>query len=185
MRQIHLVLHTVICKRWNGRSVVYHIYIWYCGYKQSQTRPNWQCHYSSNTQQRRRPSTIWHCGKAHDSRNMWSFKSYLAMHKWRKMFEKDTKGISVQPSTGDDTFLKHRWLSPDERGYEATITKLTIGGVVPYNKLLLKIIDAHLNIKLCSSVESIKNVIKYINKSAIRLRLANNQLTKWKWNSTT
>jgi hypothetical protein len=38
--------------------------------------------------------------------------------------------------------------------------------VVPYNPLLLKIFDAHINVELCNSVKSIKHITKYVNKGS-------------------
>ena len=38
--------------------------------------------------------------------------------------------------------------------------------VVPYNAVLLRAFDAHINVEICSSVKSIKYVCKYINKGS-------------------
>lgn len=38
--------------------------------------------------------------------------------------------------------------------------------VVPYNPVLLRTFNAHINVELCSSVKSIKYVCKYVNKGS-------------------
>jgi hypothetical protein len=85
-----------------------------------------------------------------------------------KCSKKFPKAFQNQTSTGDDGYPKYRRLSPDEGGHKATIRNHEIDNrwVVPYNKLLLKIYDAHINVELCSSVKSIKYVTKYINKGS-------------------
>lgn len=81
--------------------------------------------------------------------------------KFPKLFQSHT-------STGDDGYPKYRRLSPEEGGQIATIRNNYIDNrwVVPYNPLLLKTFDAHINVELCSSVKSIKYITKYINKGS-------------------
>ncbi|KAE9540849.1 hypothetical protein AGLY_004094 [Aphis glycines] len=81
--------------------------------------------------------------------------------KFPKLFQSHT-------STGDDGYPKYRRLSPEEGGQIAVIRNNDIDNrwVVPYNPLLLKIFDAHINVELCSSVKSIKYITKYINKGS-------------------
>lgn len=38
--------------------------------------------------------------------------------------------------------------------------------VVPYNPLLCKAFDAHINVEICNSVKSIKYICKYVNKGS-------------------
>ena len=38
--------------------------------------------------------------------------------------------------------------------------------IIPYNPLLSRIFDAHINVELCASVKSIKYVLKYVNKGS-------------------
>ena len=38
------------------------------------------------------------------------------------------------------------------------------GWVVPYNPVLLRVFNAHINVEICNSVKSIKYICKYINK---------------------
>lgn len=76
------------------------------------------------------------------------------------------KAFQSYTSTGEDGYPKYRRLSPEEGGQIAIIKNFEIDNrwVVPYNSLLLKIFDAHINVELCSSVKLIKYVTKYINK---------------------
>ncbi|XP_045453030.1 uncharacterized protein LOC123662192 [Melitaea cinxia] len=85
-----------------------------------------------------------------------------------KCSKKFPKPYRSQTSTGDDGYPKYRRLSPEEGGRKAAIRNYEIDNrwVVPYNKLLLKIFEAHVNVELCSSVKSIKYVTKYINKGS-------------------
>ncbi|XP_045455771.1 uncharacterized protein LOC123665525 [Melitaea cinxia] len=85
-----------------------------------------------------------------------------------KCSKKFPKPYQSQTSTGDDGYPKYRRLSPEEGGRKAAIRNYEIDNrwVVPDNKLLLKIFEAHVNVELCSSVKSIKYVTKYINKGS-------------------
>ncbi|XP_045456077.1 uncharacterized protein LOC123665891 [Melitaea cinxia] len=85
-----------------------------------------------------------------------------------KCSKKFPKPYQSQTSTGDDGYPKYRRLSPEEGGRKAAIRNYEIDNrwVVPNNKLLLKIFEAHVNVELCSSVKSIKYVTKYINKGS-------------------
>ncbi|XP_045456894.1 uncharacterized protein LOC123666920 [Melitaea cinxia] len=85
-----------------------------------------------------------------------------------KCSKKFPKPYQSQTSTGDDGYPKYRRLSPEEGGRKAAIRNYEIYNrwVVPYNKLLLKIFEAHVNVELCSFVKSIKYVTKYINKGS-------------------
>ena len=81
------------------------------------------------------------------------------------MIEKFRKTFQSQTSTSDTVYPKYRRRSSHEDGFKATVRNHEIDNrwVVPYNKLLLKIYDAHMNVELCSSVKPIKYVTKYIN----------------------
>jgi len=86
----------------------------------------------------------------------------------RRCLKKCLKVFQSHTSPGDDGYPKYRRLSPEEGGQIAIIRNNNIDNrwVVPYNPLLLKIFDAHINVELCSSVKSIKYITKCINKSS-------------------
>ncbi|GFS16715.1 ATP-dependent DNA helicase PIF1 [Elysia marginata] len=71
---------------------------------------------------------------------------------------------------GNDSYPKYRRRSPNHGGQELVLDKTTITSkidsrwVVPYNPLLLRLMNCHLNVELCSSVKSIKYVLKYVHK---------------------
>jgi len=85
-----------------------------------------------------------------------------------KCSKKFPKYFQSNTSSGDDGYQKYRRLSPKECGKTFTIRNHEIDNrwIVLYNKLLLEVFDGHINVELCSSVESIKYVTKYINKGS-------------------
>ena len=46
--------------------------------------------------------------------------------------------------------------------------------VVPYNPVLLKLFDAHINVEICNSLEIIKYLMKYVNKGSDQIMFAVN-----------
>lgn len=74
--------------------------------------------------------------------------------------------------TGLDGYPLYRRRNPDDGGQ--TITKVLRNirmdidnrWIVPYNPLLSKIFNAHINVDACNSVKSIKYICKYINKGS-------------------
>lgn len=85
-----------------------------------------------------------------------------------KYSKKFPKQFQSNTSSGGDGYPKYRKLSPEKGGKNYTIRNHEIDKrwIVPYNKLLLKVFDGHINIELCSSVKSIKYVTKYIYKGS-------------------
>ncbi|KAL8614341.1 hypothetical protein ACOMHN_007679 [Nucella lapillus] len=80
--------------------------------------------------------------------------------------------LRKETETGEDGYPQYRRRSPEDGGQT---TKLKIRGqqvqidnqwVVPHNKLLCKILKAHINVEFCSSIKAIKYVCKYINKGS-------------------
>ncbi|GFR98290.1 hypothetical protein ElyMa_004497700 [Elysia marginata] len=71
---------------------------------------------------------------------------------------------------GNDSYPKYRRRSPNHGGQELVLDKTTNTSkidsrwFVPYNPLLLRLMNCHLNVELCSSVKSIKYVLKYVHK---------------------
>lgn len=70
--------------------------------------------------------------------------------------------------TGNDGYPLYRRRSPEDNGHIATIRMLNQdividnSWVVPYNPLLLKTFNAHINVEICNSVKSIKYICKSI-----------------------
>ena len=75
---------------------------------------------------------------------------------------------------GSDSYPKYRRRKPEDGGHTGTI-RMKINGrfvnqvitnqwIVPYNRVLLQQFNAHINVEICSSIQSIKYVLKYVNK---------------------
>lgn len=75
---------------------------------------------------------------------------------------------------GQDSYPKYRRRKPEDGGQTGTIRmkrngryvnqEITNQWIVPYNKVLLQQFNAHINVEICSSIQSIKYVLKYVNK---------------------
>jgi len=75
---------------------------------------------------------------------------------------------------GIDSYPKYRRRKPEDGGHTGNIKMLqrskcinqevTNQWVVPYNPLLLREFNCHINVELCSSINSIKYVLKYVTK---------------------
>lgn len=80
--------------------------------------------------------------------------------------KKFPKSFQSCTSTGHDGYPKYQRLSTDDGGHSTIVRNQEIDNrwIVPYNPILLRVFDAHINVELCSSVKSIKYVCKYINK---------------------
>jgi len=61
---------------------------------------------------------------------------------------------------------RRRW--PEDGGFTMTVRghRVDNGWIVPYNPLLLKTFNAHINVEFCQSVKSIKYICKYVNKGS-------------------
>lgn len=76
---------------------------------------------------------------------------------------------------GDDGYPTYRRRSPTDGGftgkvkmYNKEIMVDNNSWVVPYNPVLLRIFDAHINVEYCHSVKSIKYICKYVHKGSDR-----------------
>lgn len=71
---------------------------------------------------------------------------------------------------GDDSYPKYRRRHESDGGQCGTLTRrqaqiqITNQWVVPYNPYLLRQFNCHINVELCSSIKSIKYVLKYVHK---------------------
>jgi hypothetical protein len=93
--------------------------------------------------------------------------------KCSKGFPKDFKEATEQ---GNDGYPKYRRKSPEDSGNTITIqhrrtgptTQLEVDNrwIVPYNPWLLRQMNCHTNVEICSSIKCIKYVLKYIHKGS-------------------
>lgn len=79
--------------------------------------------------------------------------------KYPRRLIKDTK-------TSDNGYPEYRRRSPNDGGFTADVRGRQVDNswVVPYNPVLLRIFDAHINLEFCASVKAIKYICKYILK---------------------
>lgn len=93
-----------------------------------------------------------------------------------KKFPKDFR---CETEYGNDGYPKYRRRSPQSGGNTVNVTRFIHNQevteeidnrfVVPYNKWLLRQMSSHTNVEICSSVKSIKYVLKYVNKGSDQL----------------
>lgn len=82
------------------------------------------------------------------------------------------RALLKDTQTNENGYPLYRRRAPQDGGRTAVIKRggndVTIDNswIVPYNPLLLKIFDAHVNVEFCSSVQAIKYICKYINKGS-------------------
>ena len=90
----------------------------------------------------------------------------------KKCDKKYPRPFMAETQTGEDGYPSYRRRKPSDRGYTATIKRngreYTVDNqwIVPYNPMLSKTFEAHINVEWCNSVKSIKYVCKYVNKGA-------------------
>jgi hypothetical protein len=101
------------------------------------------------------------CG--HMDRQSPCMKEGVCTKGYPKAFISDTQ-------SGCDGYPQYRRRKPDDGGYQG---KKTIMGndviidnrwVVPYSPFLCRMFSCHINVELCTSIKSIKYVLKYVNK---------------------
>ncbi|XP_073827769.1 uncharacterized protein [Musca autumnalis] len=99
------------------------------------------------------------CGKA--NMNSPCMKNDKCTQKYPRKFVNETQ-------SGDDGYPIYRRRSPDNGGVKTKIKDMTVDNrwVVPYNAVLLRTFNAHINVEICNSVKSIKYICKYINKGS-------------------
>ncbi|XP_076301721.1 uncharacterized protein LOC143219730 [Lasioglossum baleicum] len=70
--------------------------------------------------------------------------------------------------TGDDGYPQYRRRSPADGGYTIKNKEIELDSrwVVPYNPVLLRTFNAHINVEYCNSVKAIKYICKYVNKGS-------------------
>ena len=89
-----------------------------------------------------------------------------------KCTKKFPKPFLAQTEQGNDGYPKYRRRSTADGGHSVNKifqhTEITMDNkwVVPYNPWLLRQMNCHLNVELCSSIKSIKYVLKYVHNRA-------------------
>lgn len=73
-----------------------------------------------------------------------------------------------ETQTGEDSYPKYRRRAPQDGGFTVEVGGMTIDNrwVVPYNPVLSRTVEAHINVEYCNSVKSIKYICKYVNKGS-------------------
>jgi hypothetical protein len=78
----------------------------------------------------------------------------------RKQFPKDWQTETIANKDGYPLYRQQN----DGRGVYFKNKKHTNQYVVPYNPFLLLTFDAHINVEVCASIQSVKYLFKYIHK---------------------
>ncbi|UYV76902.1 hypothetical protein LAZ67_14002340 [Cordylochernes scorpioides] len=87
-----------------------------------------------------------------------------------KCSKKYPKGFCETTSTTEDGYPRYRRRCSAEGGLTSSVNmrgvtfEIDNRWIVPYNSVLLRAFDSHINVEYCSSVKAIKCVCKYINK---------------------
>ena len=73
-----------------------------------------------------------------------------------------------ETQAGENGYPQYRRRAPGNGGHTANINGEDIDNrwVVPYNPVLSRFFNAHINVEFCNSVKSIKYICKYINKGS-------------------
>ncbi|XP_066434063.1 uncharacterized protein [Eleutherodactylus coqui] len=101
-----------------------------------------------------------------------NFNTHFQFIKDGKCSKRYPKPFLSETQTGDDGYPKYRRRSPSEGGFTVTIEKaqgtwvLDNSWVVPFNPVLLRTFNAHINVEYCNSVKSIKYICKYVDKGS-------------------
>ena len=81
------------------------------------------------------------------------------------------KAFLQSTEQGADNYPKYRRRSPDDGSHTGTKRagrtaqqEVTNVWVVPYNPYLIRQFNCHINVEMCSSIKSIKYVLKYVHK---------------------
>ncbi|XP_066451124.1 uncharacterized protein [Eleutherodactylus coqui] len=107
-----------------------------------------------------------------------NFNTHSQCIKDGKCSKRYPKPFLNETQTGDDGYPKYRRRSPSEGGFTVTIEKaqgtwvLDNSWGVPFNPVLLRTFNAHINVEYCNSVKSIKYICKSMNKGRDQATLA-------------
>ncbi|XP_063929859.1 uncharacterized protein LOC135142123 [Zophobas morio] len=103
--------------------------------------------------------------------------------------KKYPRSFISETQTGDDGYPTYRRRSPNNGGNTGIVrvrgTEISVDNrwVVPYNPVLSRIFNAHINVEFCQSVKAIKYICKYIHKGSdqatFSLQNSNNEVEKY------
>ncbi|XP_024884832.1 uncharacterized protein LOC112462965 [Temnothorax curvispinosus] len=95
------------------------------------------------------------------NRNSLCMKGGNCSKRYPRQLLKDTQ-------TGNDGYPQYRRRSQADGGFTVKINEIELDNrwVVPYNPVLLRTFNAHINVELCNSVKSIKYICKYVNNGS-------------------
>ncbi|KAL8569930.1 hypothetical protein ACOMHN_014150 [Nucella lapillus] len=85
----------------------------------------------------------------------------------KKCTKKFPKAFHATTDQGEDSYPKYRRKSEEDGGHVGKLKDsviITNQWVVPYNPYLLHQFNCHINVEICSSIKSIKYVLKYVHK---------------------
>ncbi|KAL8616707.1 hypothetical protein ACOMHN_031689 [Nucella lapillus] len=85
----------------------------------------------------------------------------------KKCTKKCPKAFHATTDQGEDSYPKYRRRSEEDGGHVGKLKDsviITNQWVVPYNPYLLHQFNCHINVEICSSIKSIKYVLKYVHK---------------------
>ncbi|KAL8570647.1 hypothetical protein ACOMHN_039082 [Nucella lapillus] len=85
----------------------------------------------------------------------------------KKCTKKFPKAFHATTDQGEDSYPKYRRRSEEDGGHVGKLKDsviITNQWVVPYNPYLLHQFNCHINVEICSSIKSIKYVLKYVHK---------------------
>jgi hypothetical protein len=84
------------------------------------------------------------------------------------------KNFCAVTEVAEDSYPRYRWRKPEEGGNTGVLPmrqrghsvqqEVTNQWVVPYNPVLLRIFNCHINVEICTSIKSIQYVLKYVTK---------------------
>ncbi|XP_050065323.1 uncharacterized protein LOC114130689 [Aphis gossypii] len=76
--------------------------------------------------------------------------------------------LCLQTQTGDNGYPEYKRRSTNNGGFTVRIKGLDLDNhwVVPYNPVLLRTFNCHINVEMCHSVKCIKYICKYVNKGS-------------------
>ncbi|KAL8563363.1 hypothetical protein ACOMHN_008202 [Nucella lapillus] len=94
-------------------------------------------------------------------------RSYDPLQQQRNVRKQFPKAFHATTDQHEDSYPKYRRRSEEDGGHVGKLKDsviITNQWVVPYNPYLLHQFNCHINVEICSSIKSIKYVLKYVHK---------------------